>query len=103
MNGFFGSCGKYYTGPQRMAMFSRISQRRMKYMTKEDPKELRISDRIAAVLEPDPVKVGYQIGDTVVLTGSPLRGGMVHLHLTRDHEDVRLPMDGKSVEYVFHE
>jgi len=99
MKGFFGSSGNYFTGPQRMAMFSKISQRKLKYLIKEDPKELRVSDRIAAVLEPIPVDVEYDRGEFNVLTGSPYRGGVVHLHLTRDL-DGALPLEDEGIGYV---
>jgi hypothetical protein len=99
MKGFIGVDGRFYTGPQRMAMFSRS---KMKRLLEDDPKELKVSDRIAAVMdyEPIPPVVMYERGGLKILTGSTVGGGVAHFNLTRGHMDPMVVYDKEGISYV---
>jgi len=85
MKGFFGSNGRFYTKAQRMAMFARLSPRKMKTLLEDDPKEAKVSDRLAEVFgDIMPKKeVTYRRGEFALNTGGSAGGSVAHLFLTR--------------------
>jgi hypothetical protein len=69
----FSRSGKFMSDRQRKAMFSKLD------LYEEDPKESRLSDKIAAVLGNDKTVVIYNKPEILVHTGGKSGGSYAHI------------------------
>lgn len=82
---------------QRKAMFAK--RKNLALLYKDDPKEARISDKLAAVLDEGVYTqptLTYLRPEVKAMTGSKAGGSVVHLHTRRDVPEEYL-VDDKGV------
>jgi hypothetical protein len=89
----FSRSGKFMSDRQRKAMFSKLG------LYEDDPKEARISDRLASILGEKESTIKYHKPEVVILGKSVKGGRNVHI-FTKDLPPTVLQYDGGNISYT---